>query len=57
MMCQWRNLKMLKCAGRGHDSCGVAATQEGECVVVCPVCPQLGKNLEADWQEAPEGVQ
>ncbi|KZP10423.1 hypothetical protein FIBSPDRAFT_758379 [Athelia psychrophila] len=57
MMRQWRNLKMLKRAGRGHDPSGVAATQEGECAVVCPVCPQPGKNLEADWQEAPEGVQ
>lgn len=56
-MRQWRNLKLLKRAGRGHDPAGVAATREGECAVVCPACPQPGKNLEPDWKEAPEELQ
>lgn len=54
MIRQWRNLKMLKRAGRGHDPTGVAGTKEGECAVLCPACPQPGKNLPANWREAPE---
>ncbi|KAF7969882.1 hypothetical protein HWV62_25675 [Athelia sp. TMB] len=57
MIRQWKNLKMLKRAGRGHDPAGVAATKEGECAVLCPACPQPGKNLVADWQKAPEAIQ
>ena len=34
-------------------SCGVLATTEGECAVLCPTCPQLGKNLPDNWQDAP----
>ncbi|KAF7977149.1 hypothetical protein HWV62_4563 [Athelia sp. TMB] len=30
MIREWRNLKMLKRAGRGHDPAGVEATKEGE---------------------------
>lgn len=40
MIRQWRNLKMVKRAGRGHCSEGVAGTKEGECAVLCPACPQ-----------------
>ncbi|KZP08329.1 hypothetical protein FIBSPDRAFT_914302 [Athelia psychrophila] len=56
MICQWRNLKMLKRAGCGHDPSGVAGTKEGECAVLCPACPQPGKNLPPDWREAPENT-
>lgn len=48
---------MLKRAGRGHDPAGVAATKEGQCAVLCPACPQPGKNLVADWQTAPKSIQ
>lgn len=57
MIRQWRNLKMLKRAGRAHDPAGIAATKEGECAVLCPACPQPGKNLAADWQDAPASIQ
>ncbi|KZP03688.1 hypothetical protein FIBSPDRAFT_915265 [Athelia psychrophila] len=57
MMRQWCNLKMCKRAGRGHDPEGIAATKEGDCAVLCPACPQPGKNLPQDWQNAPENVQ
>jgi hypothetical protein len=50
---EWRHIQMLKRAGRGHDPAGVNATQEGECAVLCPACPQPGKNLPEDWQQAP----
>lgn len=57
MICEWHHLKMLKRAGRSHDPTGVSATQEGECAVLCPACPQPGKNLPPDWREYPEEVQ
>jgi hypothetical protein len=53
MIREWRHLKMLKRAGRGHDPAGVLATTEGECAVLCPACPQPGKNLPDNWQNAP----
>ncbi|KAG2358779.1 hypothetical protein BDR07DRAFT_1452576 [Suillus spraguei] len=39
---------------RGHDPSGVAGTSEGQCAVLCPACPQPGKNLPDDWQDAPK---
>ena len=30
------------------------ATKEGECAVLCPACPQPGKNLPDGWKDAPE---
>ncbi|KAF7967636.1 hypothetical protein HWV62_33617 [Athelia sp. TMB] len=53
---EWRNLKLLKRAGRGHDPAGVSATKEGECAVLCPACPQPGKNLDFNWRDAPETI-
>ncbi|KAG1770137.1 hypothetical protein EV702DRAFT_1181662 [Suillus placidus] len=51
MVQEWRHLKMLKCAGRGHDPTGVEGMMEGECTILCPACPQPGKNLPDDWQD------
>ncbi|KAG1821349.1 hypothetical protein EV424DRAFT_1511830 [Suillus variegatus] len=48
IMRQWRNLKSLKRSGRGHDPAGVDATQEGQLAVLCPACPQFGKNVLDD---------
>lgn len=45
---------MLKRAGRGHNPTGVEGTWEGECAVLCPACPQPGKNLPDDWQDVPD---
>lgn len=50
---QWLNLTMLKRGGRGHDPAGVNATTEGSLVVECPACPQPGRNLPPDWENAP----
>ncbi len=44
---------MLKRAGRGHSQAGASGTSAGECAVLCPACPQPGKNLEDGWQDAP----
>ncbi|KAG1870583.1 hypothetical protein DFJ58DRAFT_852169 [Suillus subalutaceus] len=52
---KWRHLKMLKRAGRGYDSAGVEGTGHGECAVICPACPQPGKNLPDNWNDAPKG--
>ncbi|KAG2122502.1 hypothetical protein DEU56DRAFT_873615 [Suillus clintonianus] len=53
MVREWRHLKMLKRAGRGHDPAGVENTQSGECAVLCPACPQPLKNLPDNWKEVP----
>ncbi|KAH7906698.1 hypothetical protein BJ138DRAFT_1219360 [Hygrophoropsis aurantiaca] len=50
MVREWRHLKMLKRAGRGHDPHGSNGTKEGECAVLCPACPHPDKNLPDDWQ-------
>ncbi|KAJ7018432.1 hypothetical protein C8F04DRAFT_1277733 [Mycena alexandri] len=51
---EWRHIEMLKRAGRGHDPAGVEATQPGECALLCPACPQPGKNLPPGWEDAPK---
>ncbi|KAG6828010.1 hypothetical protein H0H92_009670 [Tricholoma furcatifolium] len=58
MVRQWRYLRMMKRAGRGHDPDGaVAGTKEGECAILCPACPQPGINLPDGWQLAPSDKQ
>ncbi|KAF7364230.1 hypothetical protein MSAN_01082600 [Mycena sanguinolenta] len=54
---QWRNIQMLKRAGRGNDPVGIAGTKAGECALLCPACPQPGRNLPADWKNAPDDKQ
>ncbi|KAG2110013.1 hypothetical protein DEU56DRAFT_874489 [Suillus clintonianus] len=53
MVKEWRNLTLLKRSGRGHDPGGVEATQHGACAVLCPACPQPGKNLPNGWEDTP----
>ncbi|KAG1826541.1 hypothetical protein EV424DRAFT_1471591 [Suillus variegatus] len=54
MVREWRHLKQLKRAGRGHDPCVVDATSAGACTVLCPACPQPSKNLPDNWENAPQ---
>ncbi|KAG1834248.1 hypothetical protein EV424DRAFT_1468755 [Suillus variegatus] len=56
MVHQWRNLKQLGRGGRGHDPAGVDATAKGELAVLCPACPQPGKNLPPDWEQEPLSI-
>jgi hypothetical protein len=56
MACEYQHVKMLKRAGRGHDPSGILATSQGECAVLCPACPQPGKNLPDGWELAPKGT-
>ncbi len=50
IVAQWRHMKLLKCAGRGHDPSGVAGTRPGECALRCPACPHQGVNLPDNWE-------
>ncbi|KAF7346849.1 hypothetical protein MSAN_01824100 [Mycena sanguinolenta] len=51
---QWRNVQMLKRAGRGHDPGGISATKPGECALLCPACPHPGINLPPGWRDVPK---
>ena len=51
---EWRHLKMMKRAGRGHDPDGVSGTPAGACAVECPACLLPGKNLPPDYDKAPQ---
>lgn len=50
MVRQYRHVKMLARAGRGHDPAGVSATKPGEIAVKCRACPQPGVNLPEGWE-------
>ncbi|KAJ7156814.1 hypothetical protein C8R43DRAFT_1125395 [Mycena crocata] len=50
----WEHLQMLKRAGRCHNPSGAAGTRAGECALLCPACPQPGKNLPPEWKDVPE---
>ncbi|KAJ7707970.1 hypothetical protein B0H14DRAFT_2646717 [Mycena olivaceomarginata] len=49
--------KMLKHAGRGHEADSVGKTAMGECTLLCPACPQPGKNLPPGWEDVPDDKQ
>ncbi|KAG6807687.1 hypothetical protein H0H92_006699, partial [Tricholoma furcatifolium] len=53
MIREWRHLKMLKRAQRGHVKQGIATTKPGECAVECPACPIAKKNMREGWRDAP----
>ena len=48
---EWRHLKMMKRAGRRHNS---STKDEGSCAILCLACPQPGINLPANWENAPK---
>ncbi|KAF9555270.1 hypothetical protein CPC08DRAFT_766080 [Agrocybe pediades] len=53
---EYRHLKMLKRAGRGHSPTGALGTAPGECAVLCPACPRKGprgRNLPDGFENAP----
>ncbi|KAJ7119884.1 hypothetical protein C8R43DRAFT_900853 [Mycena crocata] len=54
---EWNNLDMLKKGGCGHDPAGIAGTPVGGCALLCPACPQPGKNLDDGWQSEAEEKQ
>jgi hypothetical protein len=52
---QWHHLHLLKRAGVGHNPSEdrIGSTKPGECALLCPACPQPGKNLPTDWDKVP----
>ncbi|KAJ6536254.1 hypothetical protein B0H19DRAFT_1317890 [Mycena capillaripes] len=52
---QWQHIQLIKRAGRGHDPAEdrLKATKPGECALLCPACPQPGKNLPDGWEKVP----
>ncbi|KJA22732.1 hypothetical protein HYPSUDRAFT_202044 [Hypholoma sublateritium FD-334 SS-4] len=54
---QWRHLKALKRAGRGHDAEGADGTADGDLAILCPSCPRPGINLPEGWQDVPQEKQ
>ncbi|TFK60201.1 hypothetical protein BDN72DRAFT_750605, partial [Pluteus cervinus] len=57
MVREYRHIKMVKRAGRGHDVTGIAGTKPGECAVLCPACPQPCYNLPKGWADGPKETQ
>jgi hypothetical protein len=53
---QHRHLTSLLQAGQGHNPSGVLSTKEGELTIICPPCPQPGRNLPQDWENVPRNV-
>jgi len=51
---QWQNLHLLLRAGRAHADVEdrIGSTKPGECALLCPACPQPGKNLPPEWEKA-----
>lgn len=54
MIREWRYLKSLKRAGGQQQSNGADDRELGSCAVVCPACPQPGRNLPDGWEAAPK---
>ncbi|KAJ7828186.1 hypothetical protein B0H13DRAFT_2437970 [Mycena leptocephala] len=52
---EWRHLQMLKRSARAHIPGGTRNIEAGACALLCPACPQPGKNLPegGDWKLAP----
>ncbi|KAJ6467617.1 hypothetical protein C8R47DRAFT_1078525, partial [Mycena vitilis] len=52
---EWRNLQMFKRAACGHSASGIKGILPGACALLCPACPQPGKNLPTDgsWKKVP----
>ncbi|KAF7970361.1 hypothetical protein HWV62_24272 [Athelia sp. TMB] len=53
MVREWRHIKLLKRAGRGHvpEGPGPSSAAQGDCAVICPACPHPGRNIPDDWAE------
>lgn len=54
---QWRHVRTLKRAGWGHITNGIAKATQGSCALLCPACPQPGKNMAPNWADMPEEQQ
>lgn len=51
---QWRHLKQIKRGGGAHSPTGLVSVPDGMFALECPACPHPGRNLPANWKEAPD---
>ncbi|KAJ6464246.1 hypothetical protein C8R47DRAFT_992084 [Mycena vitilis] len=51
IMRQYREVKRMKRAKRGHYVGGARATKQGELALKCRACPQPGWNLPENWEQ------
>ena len=49
---QWRHLKDLKRGAAGHAPVAINDLADGVLTIECPACPQPGRNLPPDWENA-----
>ena len=52
MVHEWQHIKMVKCAGYGHDPMGIDGTPEGSLSIPCHPCPHADINLPMQWHDA-----
>ncbi|KAJ6513670.1 hypothetical protein C8R47DRAFT_1064378 [Mycena vitilis] len=57
IMRQYREVKRMKRARRGHDAGGARATEQGELALKCRACPQPGWNLPEGWENVDPAFQ
>lgn len=48
---QFRHVAMLKRGGALHLPNGPSSAGKGSCAVLCPACPQPGKNIPLNWRD------
>jgi hypothetical protein len=52
MVREYRHIKSVKRAGRGHDRAGITGTQNGDLMILCRCCPIPQVNLPVGWEDA-----
>ncbi|KAJ7251255.1 hypothetical protein C8J57DRAFT_1078120 [Mycena rebaudengoi] len=50
---QWRNIQEIVRHGCAHSEGGIPAIKAGACALLCPACPQPGKNCPPGWESLP----
>ncbi|KAJ7239435.1 hypothetical protein C8J57DRAFT_1564870, partial [Mycena rebaudengoi] len=50
---QWRNIQQIVRHGAAHSAGGIPAIKAGACALLCPACPQPGKNCAPGWRDLP----
>jgi len=44
----------MKQMEHGHNPKGLVVMKPGACAVLCPACPQPGRNLPSNWESTSE---
>ncbi|KAH7909277.1 hypothetical protein BJ138DRAFT_1115126 [Hygrophoropsis aurantiaca] len=56
MVREYRDIKMLKRAGRGNIVAGLINMKPGDLAIACPACPHPGINLPVGWENVEPGL-